>query len=97
VNNKTYYIYILTNKRHTVYYTGVTSDLIRRTYDHKQKFVHGFAEKYNADQLVYYEATESIESAIAREKQIKDFRRSKKVGLIISMNPEYEDLFPSLL
>ena len=67
--NKNYYVYILTNQYNTVFYTGVTSNLIKRTWEHKNKVIKGFAEKYNATKLVYYENTNNIESAISREKQ----------------------------
>ena len=80
-----YYVYILTNKINTVLYIGVTSDLVKRAYQHRQKFVKGFAEKYNADKLVYYEITQNVNSAIAREKQLKGFVRSKKIALITNL------------
>jgi len=69
--NKQYFVYILTNKRNNVLYTGVTNDLRRRVYEHQEKLVPGFTKKYNVYKLVYYEMTESIEAAIKREKQIK--------------------------
>jgi putative endonuclease len=86
-----YYVYIVTNRSHTLY-TGVTNDLPRRVYEHKQKLVEGFTQKYNISQLVYYETTSEVRSAIAREKQIKGWLRSKKIALIESMNPKWEDL-----
>jgi putative endonuclease len=73
-------------------YTGVTNDLIRRVYEHKNKLVKGFTSKYNIQFLVYYESTSSIESAIEREKQIKGWLRARKIELIDSMNPEWKDL-----
>lgn len=69
--DKNYFVYLLTNKYHTVLYTGVTNDLVRRIYEHKNKMQKGFSEKYNLDRLVYYEMYEEIIDAIAREKQIK--------------------------
>ena len=88
---KQYYVYILTNNSKTLY-TGVTNNLIRRIYEHKNKFVEGFSKKYNLTKLVYYEISEDVRSAIAREKQIKGWLRSKKIKLIESMNPEWKDL-----
>lgn len=86
-----YYVYLLTNSSRTLY-VGVTNNLERRMYEHKNKLVPGFASKYNVTWLAYYEETPSIESAIAREKQIKAWRRSKKVALIGSANPQWKDL-----
>ena len=81
----------MTNRSGTLY-TGVTNDLERRVHEHRHKLVDGFTKRYNITILVYCEATGSIEAAIAREKQIKGWRRSKKVALIESMNPTWEDL-----
>ena len=81
----------MTNKSRTLY-TDVTNDLMRRVYEHKNKLIKGFTSKYNIQYLVYYESTSSIESAIAREKQIKGLLRAKKIALIDSMNPEWKDL-----
>jgi putative endonuclease len=86
-----YYVYIMTNGSRTLY-TGVTNDLRRRVLEHKQKRTPGFAQRYNITQLVYYEATLDVRTAIAREKQIKGWLRSKKVALIESTNPEWHDL-----
>ncbi|WP_035139461.1 GIY-YIG nuclease family protein [Fischerella sp. PCC 9605] len=86
-----YYVYILTNYSKTLY-TGVTNDLIRRIHEHKQKLIPGFTQKYNIDRLVYYEETVDVAEAIAREKQIKGWLRAKKIALIESMNPEWNDL-----
>ena len=91
-----YYVYILTNKSNRVLYVGVTNDLIRRVYEHKGKFVEGFTKKYNVDKLVYYEVCEDIESAILREKQLKDGSRLKKMRLIETMNAEWCDLYEDL-
>ena len=87
---------MMTNKRNAVVYTGVTSDLKRRVYEHKEKLVHGFTKKYNIIKLVYYEVFEDIENAILREKQIKGGPRGKKIELINSMNKEWRDLYGDL-
>ena len=89
--SKEYYVYIMTNKSRT-HYTGVTGDLARRVYEHRNKLVPGFTKKYNIQYLVYYEMTSSINSAIEREKQIKGWLRAKKIALIDSINPEWKDL-----
>ena len=86
-------VYIVTNTHHTVYYTGVTADLIARVYQHKAKEdPKSFTAKYNIHKLVYFEPFHSIEEAISREKQIKKYRREKKIALIEGMNPEWRDL-----
>jgi putative endonuclease len=90
--NKQYYVYIMTNKGNRALYTGVTNDLQRRVYEHKNKLVKGFTKKYNVIKLVFYEVCNDIESAILREKQIKGWLRAKKIALIESMNPEWRDL-----
>ena len=86
-----YYVYVLTGRSGSLY-TGVTNDLVRRMYEHKMKLVDGFTRKYNIDMLVYHEVTDDVNGALAREKQIKDWRRSKRVALIESMNPDWRDL-----
>lgn len=91
------FIYILTNKVTTVLYIGVTSNLIKRAWEHKEKFVKGFSQKYNLTKLVYYEKLETIKEAIAREKQLKNWKREWKDDLIRKMNPNFEDLYNSLL
>jgi putative endonuclease len=91
-----YYVYILTNKAGTVLYTGVTNDLQRRVYEHKQHFVEGFTKRYNVTLLVYYEALDDPTNAIAREKQIKGGSRQKKLDLIASLNPRWNDLYYEL-
>jgi putative endonuclease len=96
MEEKQYYVYILTNKRNTLLYTGVTNDLRRRVYEHKAKLVEGFTKKYNICKLIYYEATQDVESAILREKQIKGGSRRKKIELINRMNREWKDLFDDL-
>jgi len=87
----------MTNKTNSVLYVGVTSDLVKRVYEHKQKMVEGFTKKYNVIKLVYYEVFDSIESAITREKQIKGWVRKKKEDLIHSVNPSKKDLYDGLL
>lgn len=88
---KEYYVYILANKR-GVLYTGVTNDLLRRVYEHRNKLIEGFTKKYNITQLVYFESTDDVTAAITREKQIKAMLRSKKIDLIKTMNPQISDL-----
>ena len=93
---KQYYVYILTNGRHTVLYTGVTSDLKKRVYQHRMKLVPGFTSRYNVDKLVFYEVADNPEAAILREKQIKAGSRAKKIALINGMNPQWLDLYESV-
>ena len=90
--NKTYAVYILTNYNETTFYIGVTGDLQKRIWEHKNKVVEGFTKKYNVDRLVYYELTEDVESALNREKQLKRWHRQWKINLIKEMNPEFKDL-----
>ena len=92
-----YYVYILASQRNGTLYIGVTNDLIRRIYQHKNKIADGFTKKYNVDKLVYYETTENIESAILREKQLKNWHRSWKINLIQSKNPEWRDLYEDII
>ncbi len=87
-----YYVYILTNTHHNVLYTGVTNDLERRCFEHKQKKIKGFTQKYNVDKLIYFEKFDSIDSAIAREKQIKGFSKAKKQALITKVNNDWKEL-----
>jgi putative endonuclease len=94
--SKKYYLYLLTNKRLNVLYTGVTNHLIRRVYEHKNKIVDGFTKKYNVDRLVHYETYSDVSDAIGREKEIKGWSRAKKNGLINENNPKWEDLFNEL-
>ena len=93
---KLYCVYILTNERNTVLYTGVTSDLKARVYQHREKLLPGFTERYNISKLVYYEAGHDALGAITREKQIKGGSRQKKKNLIDSLNPEWRDSYPDL-
>lgn len=90
--HKTGYVYIMTNKTHTTLYIGVTSDLIKRVYEHRAKLVDGFTRRYNLTKLVYYEVCDGIETAIVREKQLKAGSRAKKLQLINDMNPTWDDL-----
>jgi putative endonuclease len=86
-----YYVYIMSNRARLLY-TGVTNDLPRRVYQHKQKLIPGFTQRYNISSLVYFESTPDVRAAIAREKQIKGWLRAKKVALIESVNPRWRDL-----
>ena len=97
MNNKNYYIYILTNINNTTLYIGVTNDLIRRVYEHKNKLVDGFTKKYNLVKLVYFEQTTDVNVAIEREKQLKKWNRQKKIFLINNLNPGWIDLYDSLI
>ena len=87
-----YFVYIATNGSKTLY-TGVTNNLIRRMYEHRNSLVPGFTSKYRIDRLVYCETTSDIKAAIAREKQIKGWRRERKIALIESANPKWADLW----
>ncbi len=91
------YVYILFNKPDGVLYTGVTSDLIKRVSEHKNKTYKGFTKQYNVDKLAYYEVFEDIELAIAREKQIKAGSRKDKISLITATNPDWKDLYDDLV
>ena len=88
---KKYYVYIMSSLKGTLY-TGVTSELKNRVYAHKNKLIPGFTNRYNIDRLVYYEETSEAKEAIAREKQIKSWRREKKIALIKTINPTWRDL-----
>jgi len=88
-----YSVYILTNAHNTVLYTDVTNDLQRRCYEHKQKLVKGFSQKYNVDKLVYFEKFDFIDLAIFREKQIKGYSRNKKITLTTNFNKEWQELY----
>jgi len=92
-----YYIYILANKRNGTLYIGVTSDVVKRVYEHKNNLIDGFTKKYNIHKLVYYETTNDIESAIRREKQLKKWNRKWKLELIKKNNSEWEDLYFELI
>ena len=93
-----YYVYILSNSNKNVIYTGVTNDLVRRVYEHKQHLDKtSFTSRYNVDNLVYYEQTTDIDSAITREKQIKGWNRKRKEKLIEARNPNWNDLYENIL
>ena len=94
--NKTYAVYILTNYNETTFYIGVTGDLKKRIWEHKNKVIDGFTKKYNVDKLVYYELTEDVNSALNREKQLKLWHRHWKINLIKEMNPKFIDLYENL-
>jgi putative endonuclease len=94
--DKSYCVYILCNKYYTVLYVGVTSDLKARVYQHKEELVEGFTKRYKLHRLVYYEVTDDVISAISREKQIKNYSRKKKMDLIDSFNPHWEDLYDKI-
>jgi putative endonuclease len=91
-----YYIYILASKRNGTLYIGVTSDLTKRVWQHKQKLVEGFTKKYDVSILVYFEKTSDVKEAIRREKQVKAWKRNWKLRLIEENNPEWHDLYDEL-
>ncbi|MCL2451305.1 GIY-YIG nuclease family protein [Candidatus Saccharibacteria bacterium] len=93
---KSYYVYILTNRTNQIFYIGITNDLWRRIYEHKNHLVTGFTDKYNLEKLVYYEETSDVNSAIQREKQLKNWHRQWKINLIEQANPNYKDLAEEL-
>ncbi|HAM99265.1 MAG TPA: hypothetical protein DCQ26_11720 [Marinilabiliales bacterium] len=93
---KNYYVYIATNKNNTVLYTGVTNNVKRRMYEHKEKLVKGFTSRYNVNKLVYFEHFTDINQAIHREKQLKKWKRDWKIELIENMNSEWNDLYNDL-
>ena len=95
--DKQSFIYIMTNKSNEVLYVGVTNNIIRRVYEHKNKLMDGFTRKYNLTKLVYYEVFDDITNAITREKQIKDGSRKKKIELIKAFNPKWEDLYEKII
>ena len=92
VFTNSYYVYLLTNWNNKVIYVGVTNDLSRRLYQHKNKIIQGFTQKYNLNKLVYFEETNDINAAITREKEIKKWRREKKDNLVNQLNPNWIDL-----
>jgi putative endonuclease len=93
---KYFYVYIITNSRNTVLYTGVTGNLVERIYHHKNKSVSSFSSKYNVEKLVYYEVFEDANSAILREKQIKVGKRKKKIEMVNKFNPNWNDLYSAI-
>ena len=88
-----YYVYIIASKKNGTLYVGVTNNLLRRIYEHKNKLVEGFTKKYNIDKLVYFEETTDVFSAITREKRLKSWKRGWKIELIESSNKEWRDLY----
>ena len=93
-----YYVYIMTNIHKTVLYTGITNDLVRRVYEHKNHLDKGsFTDRYNIEYLVYYESTSDVKAAIEREKQIKGWSRKRKNKLVESKNPSWNDLYEGIL
>ena len=93
---KEYFVYIMTNKNNTVLYTGITSDLKKRVFEHREKMLDGFTKKYNVTKLVYFEISNDVNSAIASEKQIKGGSRQKKIDMINNANIDWRDLFDDL-
>ena len=91
-----YYVYLLTRERNSIFYTGVTNNLIRRVYEHKMEIIKGFTQKHNVKQLVYFEHCENILSAIQREKTIKKWKRRFKIDAIEKLNPQWRDLYYEL-
>ena len=94
---KSYYIYIMASRRNGTLYIGITNDIVRRVYEHKNNFIDGFTSKYGIHNLVYYEQFDNIESAIQREKQLKKWNRKWKLELIERANPNWKDLYEDLL
>jgi len=94
---KNFYVYILASRQNGALYTGVTSDLIKRVWEHKNKLAEGFTERYNVNKLVYYECFLDAENAIRREKRLKKYNRKWKMDLIEKMNPEWKDLYEDLI
>ena len=94
--NKTGYVYIMSNERPTLY-TGVTSNLVQRVYQHKNNLIEGFTSRYSLHKLVYYEVLDEIGLAIVREKQIKDMNRTEKLILVRNFNPQFKDLYGQIL
>ncbi len=92
-----YYVYILASKKNGTLYIGVTSDLVKRYYEHKHDLIDGFTKQYKVHNLVYFEITESIGSAISREKNLKKWNREWKIRLIEKGNPEWRDLYAGLI
>lgn len=96
MRDRHFYVYLMSNPGRTVLYTGVTNNLLRRVWEHKEKVVEGFTQKYNARDLVYYEVFETPNDAIRREKQIKSWSRTRKEQLVSSLNPTRKDLYPEI-
>lgn len=97
MHQKYFFVYILTNYTNTVLYIGITNNILRRIYEHKEKLEEGFTQKYNVNKLVYYEIFDDPENAIKREKSLKNLVRRKKIALIEKENPEWKDLYNTLI
>ena len=97
MNHHTYYVYIMASKRNGTLYIGVTNDLIRRVYEHKNNLVEGFTNKFRVHKLVYWEQSENVDSALQREKQLKKWNRQWKLALIEEHNANWQDLYEQLL
>jgi len=93
---KQYFVYILCNGRISVNYTGVTDDLVRRIYEHKNKLTDGFTKRYNVDRLIYFEAYDDVHAALNRKKEIKSWRKDKKMRLVRDSNPDFRDLYEDI-
>ena len=93
---KQFYVYILTNQRRGALYTGMTNDLGRRVWEHKEKAIEGFTKRYGVDQLVYFEVAATVDAAMAREAKLKRWRRDWKIKLIEQNNPQWIDLYPGI-
>lgn len=96
MKEKQFCVYILTNKAYGVFYVGVTSDLVKRIFEHKNKVMDGFTKQYNLDRLVYYEIAENAEAAITREKKRKRWPREWKINIINQFNPKWDDLYETI-
>ena len=94
---RAYYVYIMTNFTNTTFYIGVTGNLIKRIHEHKNKIIKGFTDKYNLKKLVYFEETSDVNSALTREKQLKNWHRDWKINLIKSKNQNFADLYSTLI
>jgi putative endonuclease len=97
MSSKSSYVYILCSERNGTLYIGVTSNLVKRIYEHKNKLIEGFTSKYKVNKLIYYEVFDSIEQAINREKNIKKWNRSWKLRIIEEFNPEWKDLYKNII
>ena len=95
--DKQYYVYILASRKNGTLYIGITSDLVKRVWEHKEKAVKGFTRKYSVNRLVYYEIFDDSENAIKREKRLKEYKRQWKIDLIEKENPEWNDLYEMIV
>jgi putative endonuclease len=91
-----YYVYLLASKKHGTLYLGVTNDIVRRVHEHRTKAVKGFTSRYGVDKLVWFEIYDNAETAIAREEELKKWRRDRKIRLIEEHNPEWDDLYQGI-